>query len=111
MIRTNTNAHECINLQDRFGDRFKVEYEESYYAQYGRRARIVAPRLMIILCQHGHIYPHGGEMLGVATNQRGPVTGKIEALECTTRSGSGADSPRARRALLPGNRRHRMRDG
>lgn len=39
---------DCINLKKRFGDRFKVAYEESYYAQYGANARGEDPWYMIL---------------------------------------------------------------
>ena len=46
---------DCINLKERFGDRFKVAYEESYYAQHGPNARVEDPVYMILLCRHGDI--------------------------------------------------------
>jgi len=47
----------CVNLRERFGRRYRVEYEESYYAQHGPRARIEDPWLQIIPCRAGHVYP------------------------------------------------------
>ena len=46
---------DCINLKERFGDRFKVAYEESYYAQHGENARVEDPVYMIIPCKWGHL--------------------------------------------------------
>ena len=51
---------DCINLKEMFGDRYKVTYEESYYADHGETAYKEDPWLMILLCQHGHICPWGG---------------------------------------------------
>ena len=34
---------DCVNLRERFGRTFRVEYEESYYAQYGPHARVEIP--------------------------------------------------------------------
>ncbi len=79
-----TETMNCIDLKDRFGDRYKVEYEESYYADRGEGARAEGPWLMIIPCRHGHVYPHGGDLLGVSTNGKGPITRKIGELACTT---------------------------
>ena len=30
----------CIDLAENFGQRFRVQYEESYFAQYGPHARV-----------------------------------------------------------------------
>ena len=74
----------CINLKDHFGDRHPVRYEESYFADRGDGARAEDPWLMIIPCRHGHLYPHGGDLLAVSTNGKGPITTKIRELACTT---------------------------
>jgi hypothetical protein len=81
----------CINLRERFGDRYRVGYEESYYAQYGEHARVDDPWLRIILCRHGHIYPQGGDMLAASTSKRGPVAGALVRLDCTTVLQDGSD--------------------
>ena len=38
----------CINLKERFGDRFQIELDESYHGQYGENARTVDPWYMQI---------------------------------------------------------------
>ena len=78
------SAMNCVNLKERFGDHYKVGYEECYYADHGDGARGEEPWLMIIPCKHGHLYPHGGDLLGVSTNTMGPITNKIRELACTT---------------------------
>ncbi len=35
---------------------------------------------MILPCQRGHIYPHGGDTLAASTNGRGPTARKLAAL-------------------------------
>jgi len=55
--------HECINLKERFGRRYKVEYEQSYFAEYGPGARVEDPVLMIVPCKYGQLYPAGGNLL------------------------------------------------
>jgi len=55
-----SQAPNCVNLGQRFGDRFRVEYEESYRVEHGDHGRAADPWLMILLCQHGHICPWGG---------------------------------------------------
>ncbi len=73
----------CINLKERFGDRHPVKHEESYVADRGDGARAEEPWLMIIPCKHGHLYPHGGDLLGVSTNGKGAISNKIRELACT----------------------------
>jgi hypothetical protein len=71
---------DCINLKRRFGDRYKVVYEEAYYAEYGENAVREAPDYMIIPCRHGHICPWGGENLAACTRRRGPIANRLKAL-------------------------------
>ena len=82
---------DCINLKDRFGGRYRVVYEESYFAEHGQTARADDPWLQVLLCQHGHIYPHGGELLAAATDKRGGIAKKLAALDCTTVVQDGSD--------------------
>jgi len=82
---------ECINLKERFGDRCRVEYEESYYAEHGEHARTQDPWLMVILCQHGHICPWGGELLAACTNNRGAVAKRLAELPFTAVAQDGDD--------------------
>ncbi|MGA2035031.1 MAG: hypothetical protein ABSG68_22505 [Thermoguttaceae bacterium] len=69
-----------MNLRERFGRRYRVEYEESYFAQYGLNARVDDPWLQIIPCQYGHIYPWGVDRLAASTDRRGGVARRIAAL-------------------------------
>lgn len=55
---------ECINLREVYGKRYKIE------AECGPLTTRTDPWLMIIPGKLGHIYPHGGELLGVATDSR-----------------------------------------
>ncbi len=82
---------ECINLKERFGKRWKVRYEESYKAERGERAFAPDPWLLVIACQHGEIYPHGGNMLGVSTNRRGQISKRISELPFTKITQDGDD--------------------
>jgi hypothetical protein len=74
---------ECVNLKKVFGSRFKVTWEESYFAEHGRSARADDPWLQIIPCQHGHIYPYGGDMLVASTAKPGRVARALIQLDCT----------------------------
>ena len=82
---------DCINLRERFGDRFKVAYEESYYAQYGPNARIEDPCLMIIPCPTGHICPGGVGRLMACTDSAGSIAKRLKALDFTTVVQDGSD--------------------
>ena len=70
----------CINLKREFGDRFKVAYEESYAAERGNHARAEDPWLMVILCQHGEIYPYGDDLLVASTKKAGSIARTLKAL-------------------------------
>lgn len=70
----------CIDLAERFGRRYRIECEESYFAQYGPRARVNDPWLKIIPCRLGHICPWGGSKLAAVTNKPGPTARKLAAL-------------------------------
>ncbi len=81
----------CVNLKRHFGDRYRVEFEESYHADHGERARTVDPWLMVILCQHGHIYPHSHSQLGASTDRSGKTANQLKRLACTTVVQDGSD--------------------
>jgi len=72
----------CINLQKRFGRRYRVAYEESYYAEFGSRITREVPELMILLCRYGHIYPAGGTMLAASVDGHPNVAGRLRRLKC-----------------------------
>jgi hypothetical protein len=81
---------DCINLKNLAGDPYKVAYEESYYTERSRHT-VEDPWLMMILCQHGHIYPQGGELLAVSTDKRGGVARRIAQLPFVTVLQDGSD--------------------
>jgi hypothetical protein len=85
------SAIKCVNLQTQFGDRYRVAFEESYCADHGATARADDPWLQIILCQHGHIYPHGAQMLGASTTKRGSVAKRILVLPSTEPAQESSD--------------------
>jgi hypothetical protein len=70
----------CPNLKQLFGKRYRVSYEESYYAERGTMlARTPDPWLMIIRGRLGHVFPHGRNLLAVATDKRGSTVTKLLA--------------------------------
>ena len=76
----------CIDLRERFGDRYRVRYEDT-----GERRRGPAPWLAMIDCRRGHIYPHGGDQLAASTNNRGAVAKRLAALPCCRMVQDGDD--------------------
>ena len=72
----------CINLKERFGQRFKVVYEESYHATHGHGARAEDPWLLIVPCRYGHIFPHGGNRLAASVDGFQKVAGCLRRLPC-----------------------------
>jgi hypothetical protein len=82
---------DCVNLKQPFGKQYRVCYEESYYAQYGPRARTDDPWLQIIPCRYGHIYPHGGDLLAASTNKAGLTARRLKALAGVTVHQDGDD--------------------
>jgi hypothetical protein len=81
----------CIDLKARFGREYRVRYEESYYAEYGPNALTRDPWYMIIPGKYGHVYPHGGELLGAATDKAGIIARKLRKLPGVRVSQDGDD--------------------
>ena len=73
-------SKKCVNLKRRFGDLYRVEFEESYVADHGDGARVENPWLTIIPCQRGHIYPHSHNQLGASTDRCGKITNQLKRL-------------------------------
>jgi hypothetical protein len=70
----------CIDLKLHFGGRLRVIHDDSYLADHGKHGRVCDPWLQLIPCRNGHIYPHGGVLLGASTNNRGPIARALAAL-------------------------------
>ena len=81
----------CINLKERFGGRYRIGRDPSYHVEHGEHGRADDPWTMILLCQHGHVYPHGGDLLGAATDKLGGVARALMALPCCTVAQDGDD--------------------
>jgi hypothetical protein len=81
----------CINLRERFGDAYRIRHEESYAAERSEFRAAEEPWLQIIPCRHGHIYPHGGNLLAVSTDRRGIMARRLMALGCLTVAQDGSD--------------------
>ncbi len=73
---------DCVNLQERFGRRYRIRHEESYHAQHGAKARRPDPWLLEIECRYGHIYPHGGNLLAASIDGFPKVASRLRRLKC-----------------------------
>ncbi|MCX7424735.1 MAG: hypothetical protein NTW96_03770 [Planctomycetia bacterium] len=73
---------ECIDLEARFGRRYRIDREESYHAQHGPGARRRDPWLSIIPCRFGHLYPFGGDLLAASVDGYPKVAGRLRKLDC-----------------------------
>lgn len=62
------------------GKQYRVVTEDAYFGDNGDATRADDPWLQIIPCQRGHIYPHGGNLLAVATATRGGTAKAIRAI-------------------------------
>ena len=73
----------CPNLKELFGDRYKVSYEPSYFAEHGQRGRAEAPWLQVIECVggKGHFFPWSETELAVSVDKPGAVR-KVRKLAC-----------------------------
>jgi len=80
----------CINLREQFGKRFKIRYDESYYAENPKFRSQEEPWLQIIPCIGGEIYPHGGSRLA-AFLRPGPRAKQLRALRCVEVHTAGSD--------------------
>ena len=114
---------ECLNLNHRFGKRYKIGWDECH------QRRDKDPWLMQIPCEHGHIYPHGGEILGFASDKRGGIAKSLASQPYATVAQDGADGmnilfnvthfanvvkivkPKRRRRLSPQARENLIADG
>jgi hypothetical protein len=67
-----------IDLKQQFGARYRVTYEESYFADRTRQT-VADPWLMVIPCAAGHIFPWD-HRLAYSANRRGPVASRVAAL-------------------------------
>ena len=81
----------CINLRERFGKRFKIEREESFFAGRDRYRAAEEVWLQIIPCRAGHIYPHGGDLLAASTDKAGQTARRLKALAGVTVRQDGDD--------------------
>ena len=72
----------CINLTERFGDRYRIAFDPAYDPKFRPRDKL-DPWSMVIPCQRGEIYPYGEETLVVEVEGRPIIRKRLNALDCT----------------------------
>jgi len=69
---------ECINLQNRFGDRYKIKFDPSYSPR-NRPKHILTPWMMTLPCRFGIIYPFDKAQLCVEVVHHPVIAKRIMA--------------------------------
>ncbi len=69
-----------VNLREVFGHRFRIEMEESYFAQYGPGARTDDPHYQVIPGGRGDVYAWDTERLAASTHTSGNTATKLKGL-------------------------------
>jgi len=70
----------CVNLRERFGDRFQIARDETYAAENGAGGRVDDPWLFTLPCAFGVICPWGPGRLAFSSNSRGAIANRVAAL-------------------------------
>lgn len=84
---------QCIDLRALYGGTYRIGCDPSCDRQH--HGNQCDPWYAVIPCQHGHVYPHGGNQLGVATNTSGPVAKRLRALPGVRVTQDGSDGRNA----------------
>jgi hypothetical protein len=74
-----------IDLRAEFGDKWRIELDES------AKGRWADPWNYVVPCRHGHLYPVGGDFLGAATNRSGAIVRKLREIEGVELVADGED--------------------
>lgn len=76
-------AMNCINLQERFGQRYRVAFDPAYDPAHRPKDKL-DPWYMVILCERGVIYPYGRSRLAAEVAGRPVTANRLRRLACTT---------------------------
>ena len=69
----------CIDLRELAGTRYRLAHDHKPDVRSTDDAWLIQ-----IPATFGHFYPHGGNLIGFATSNRGPTARKLAALEGVT---------------------------
>ncbi len=81
ILTTEHPVAQCVDLRAMLGDRFRCEFEESYYAELPEYRSVEACWLTIIPCRYGHISPQGERTLAAYSGSRLKRL-ELAALDC-----------------------------
>ncbi|MFV0443341.1 MAG: hypothetical protein ACK5Q5_07200 [Planctomycetaceae bacterium] len=70
----------CINLRNRFGDRYRISFDPAYDPRH-RPKKCLDPWMMILPCRYGEIYPDGGQFLRVDIDGHNRIAARVTALD------------------------------
>lgn len=73
-----------VNLKEIFGSRYRISRED------GQRSP-TDPWALLLPCRFGHIFVHGGKMLGASTNCSGRIAKRLKQLDCVEIAQDGDD--------------------
>jgi hypothetical protein len=71
----------CLNLRELYGDRHRIDHDESYAAERGRYASAEEIFLQIIDGAAGHVFAWDFDRLAASTRGRGSVAKRLVALD------------------------------
>lgn len=80
----------CVNLQERFGRRYRVRWEADGRTKTKWRKE-EWPWLMEIRCRYGVVFPRGGDVLGAITT-RPRIGRRLRALQCVLTARGDAET-------------------
>ena len=67
----------CVNLRRRFGDRYRIEFEDAYYAIAGERTKADKVWYQVIPCKWGTIYPYGDDILAAEVDGHPRIANRL----------------------------------
>lgn len=69
----------CVNLAERFGDKYKISYDPAF-DPHGKHRDKIDPFDMQIPCRKGTVYPLGGSRLAFEINGRRSLVKELRGL-------------------------------
>jgi hypothetical protein len=78
----------CINLRERFGERYEITHDPAYDPELDASEEAW---LQQIPCEHGLIWPYGGDLLGVSVDKPNPIVEVVRRLPFVTVRQEGDD--------------------
>ncbi len=86
-----TENGKVVNLRQKFGQRYRIQFDPAYEAEHGKRGRSDDPWLQVIPCHRGEIYPLVDEYLVASTRASGSIANRLRSLSCCSILRDGDD--------------------